>query len=400
MADKPSARRPKGRAELILTAATKLFSERGHDAVSLDEIGEAVGITGPAIYRHFDSKEALLVAVVERALDRYGARYQEVSLHAQTPEEQLRALADCTIGPTIDDLGFLSLVMTDVRLLPSALMRRARLKRDAAMQLWIAPLLALHPGLSKREAIFLVEAGTCLSPSLLAYQPNISRGKVISTLTAMLVAAYLAPLPATEDDHTSDDRDLRAWVDRPLRASARERVLEVAAPLFRERGFSRVGIDDIGAAAGVTGPAIYRHFRNKQEILLAILSRVNEQLAVNAGHALGRSRDQFEALDRLIDGYIDLAFDDSDFMVVYWAQKQSLSEEVRATIAVGERSYIGDWNSVLRQLRPELSEGVARTMTYAALGMMNTFWYGSVTIPDRRARTLLSSMVRAALLDS
>ncbi len=47
----------------------------------------------------------------------------------------------------------------------------------------------------------------------------------------------------------------------------RKLLLEAAADLFARQGFHAVGIDDIGAAAGVSGPAVYRHFQNKDAIL-------------------------------------------------------------------------------------------------------------------------------------
>ena len=55
------------RKELIAVAAN-LFASRGYYAVTVDDIGDAVGLTGPALYRHFASKEALLVAVFDEVI--------------------------------------------------------------------------------------------------------------------------------------------------------------------------------------------------------------------------------------------------------------------------------------------------------------------------------------------
>ena len=63
----------------------------------------------------------------------------------------------------------------------------------------------------------------------------------------------------------------------------RERLLGATAELVAERGFHAVGIADIGAAAGVTGSAIYRHFPSKQDILVALLDRVVDDLRAGAG---------------------------------------------------------------------------------------------------------------------
>lgn len=62
-------------------------------------------------------------------------------------------------------------------------------------------------------------------------------------------------------------------------AARREAILAAAAQLFADRGYAAVGMDDIGAAAGVTGPAIYRHFGAKASVLTAVFDRVIDAVA-------------------------------------------------------------------------------------------------------------------------
>jgi AcrR family transcriptional regulator len=54
------------RRELILREAGRLFGERGYSHTSLDQIAAAAGVTKPILYRHFDSKKALYLALLER----------------------------------------------------------------------------------------------------------------------------------------------------------------------------------------------------------------------------------------------------------------------------------------------------------------------------------------------
>jgi AcrR family transcriptional regulator len=70
MATVPKKRLPAAeRRELILSAAGRLFGDRGYARVALDEIAFAAGVTKPMLYRHFDSKKALYLALLERHRD-------------------------------------------------------------------------------------------------------------------------------------------------------------------------------------------------------------------------------------------------------------------------------------------------------------------------------------------
>ena len=55
-------------------------------------------------------------------------------------------------------------------------------------------------------------------------------------------------------------------------------ILDVAGALFHKSGFHNVGMDDIGEAAGVTGPALYFHFSSKTGLLAAIMERLADEL--------------------------------------------------------------------------------------------------------------------------
>ena len=57
--------------ERLIEAALELFSQKGFDATSVDEIARAVGIKGPSIYDHFKNKEAILQEIVARADEEY-----------------------------------------------------------------------------------------------------------------------------------------------------------------------------------------------------------------------------------------------------------------------------------------------------------------------------------------
>ncbi|MCR4939677.1 MAG: TetR/AcrR family transcriptional regulator [Treponemataceae bacterium] len=57
--------------ENILEAALTLFSERGYDGTSVEQIAQAVGIKAPSLYKHFKGKEEILNAIIDSAEARY-----------------------------------------------------------------------------------------------------------------------------------------------------------------------------------------------------------------------------------------------------------------------------------------------------------------------------------------
>jgi AcrR family transcriptional regulator len=61
--------RPAERRRLIEEAATRLFAARGYAATTVEDIVRAAGVTKPMLYRHFESKQELCVALLERYRD-------------------------------------------------------------------------------------------------------------------------------------------------------------------------------------------------------------------------------------------------------------------------------------------------------------------------------------------
>lgn len=77
--------------------------------------------------------------------------------------------------------------------------------------------------------------------------------------------------------HAADRSAARA-VSRVAAPTRREQILREAARLFAERGFHGVGVDEIGAAVGISGPGLYRHFPGKDAMLAELLVGISERL--------------------------------------------------------------------------------------------------------------------------
>jgi AcrR family transcriptional regulator len=184
----------------------------------------------------------------------------------------------------------------------------------------------------------------------------------------------------------------------PRRRSRREEILEIAVGLFATRGYHGVSMDDIGAAAGVTGPALYHHFAGKEAMLVAALIPVSEQLLAGGRQRIagneGRPR---AALAALIDFHVDFALANPAVIALHLHELDRLPEEPRRQIRRLQRLYVEEWVSTLTTLRPELSAGEARVLAHAAFGLMNSTPFLGGEIDRHRRADLLRASALAAL---
>lgn len=129
----------------------------------------------------------------------------------------------------------------------------------------------------------------------------------------------------------------------------RERILTTAARLFRQRGFSGVGMDDIGAAAELTGPAVYYYFPGKRALLAAIADRLLVDLesaarartATDAPDVAGRVvTAAVAAPDGLAVGLRQLGFLEADVRVPLEIRFRSIAAAVVEAGAAGDRVHL------------------------------------------------------------
>jgi AcrR family transcriptional regulator len=183
------------------------------------------------------------------------------------------------------------------------------------------------------------------------------------------------------------------------RSSRRQQILEIAVRLFAERGYHGVSMDDIGSAAGVTGPALYHHFAGKESMLVAALTPVSEGLLAGGLERVAASGgDSRTALESLVEFHVEFALANPAVIALHLHELDRLPDEPRRQIRRLQRLYVEEWVTVLSAVRPELSGGDARLLAHAAFGLMNStpFISGDGDRPRRAA--LLRAAALAALL--
>lgn len=189
-----------------------------------------------------------------------------------------------------------------------------------------------------------------------------------------------------------------------LKSDRRAQLLAAAERLIAERGFLAVRLEDIGAAAGVSGPAIYRHFPNKEALLVELLVGISTRLLAGARTVTARRGDPATTLDGLIDFHLDFVFGEPDLIRIQDRDLAHLPTASQRQVRRAQRQYVEIWAAVLRELDPELAEADARLMAHAAFGLLNSTPHSMKSAAAKawnaqRARVIMRAMTLAALRD-
>ncbi|GGI05540.1 TetR/AcrR family transcriptional regulator [Egicoccus halophilus] len=150
----------------------------------------------------------------------------------------------------------------------------------------------------------------------------------------------------------------------------REAVLDAAEQLFLEHGFHGTSVDDLGAAAGISGPGLYRHFASKDALLMAVLDRIWGQLRPAIDRAATQPPD--EALDTLLDAQLELALGQPSALVLLVRELRHLPEDYRRLADRNHRRYLDAWVDALRRRAPALDDAEARGTVMAVHGLIDS----------------------------
>lgn len=146
-----------------------------------------------------------------------------------------------------------------------------------------------------------------------------------------------------------------------------ERILMAARELFYEKGFESVGVDDIGARAGITGPAIYRHFSSKQEVLGTLFDRALDALLERVSDGFDDPWEEIEALVRALAGFV---VENPELAAVYQREDRSLEPPRRAHLVKRREAYVGRWVDCLARCVPERSTEELTSAAWAAITLL------------------------------
>jgi AcrR family transcriptional regulator len=377
-------RGPARRAQLA-EAAAQQFYRLGFYRVSMADVATAVGVTAPAIYRYFRSKQELLAAAIGSGLD--------------TVTEALDRAAGTPLADFMNAMAGVAIARRDLWILLQREQRQLSPAQRQPLEEQFEGIVRPFRALVRRER-----------PDLLAGDGALVTTAILAALASPSV--YRAPMPKRDQQrilaaaaqaacHARWDPAGRAAPGRvavassPSPGQAADRgaeVLDTAIRLFAARGYQAVSLDDIGAELGMAGPSLYHYYATKSDILVAAFARATEWLA-----AQRRLAGQAPSLADLVAAYIDLGVRERMVFAVYVWEAVNLPPEAGRRIRSGLESDVQAWCAALGDLRPGLTAGQRLVLVHAARAVVHDVvrvghWHDR---PDMAA--VLGALVMAVL---
>ncbi|MFI6315406.1 TetR/AcrR family transcriptional regulator [Nocardia fusca] len=183
-----------------------------------------------------------------------------------------------------------------------------------------------------------------------------------------------------------------------LKQQRRGQLLAAGARLIAERGYLGMRLDDLGAAVGISGPAVYRHFPNKEALLVELLVGISRRLLDGGSAVAADAEGPWQALAGLVEFHLDFALGEPELIRIQDRDLDNVPPPARREIRRTQRRYVEVWVGVLCEMTPGLTEETARVQAHAVFGLLNSTPHSAAPARDF-SRAVLRSMALAALTD-
>ncbi|ALC26913.1 MULTISPECIES: TetR/AcrR family transcriptional regulator [Streptomyces] len=378
-ADPLASARPRNRRQLIAEAAGSVFSERGYHAASMEEIAAKVGISAPALYRHFPNKYALFAECANTTVDGLVG-----ALDGVPPEADLTEVLRAATHVAVTRRTSGGLYRWEARYLNPSDRGLLRAKFARVVDRVTEAVRREHDSTS---AELRAVAALGVIGSITMHRVSISQHRAESELLA--AALRVASTEPSTSAGAADAAPAQAPA-RPVPRARRDEILAAAIPLFAKDGFAKVTNGQIAKAVGVVPSAIYRHYPTKVDILAAACLQAADLLSQAVTQGLEGIDDPHEALVALAATYVAYSFEHTELTSIAEAEVVGLPDGVRQPLIRAQRDHISLWEQHLVQVRRELTPRQARLLVHAGFGVVveagrRLCWQDT---PDNRSRVV------------
>ncbi len=176
----------------LIAAAARLFAQRGYHAVGINEISGELGLTGPAFYRHYPSKEALLIAVLDNAISSHLEEVGDLVASIADPRETLEAIVRHHIDFVFNESENIMTWRTEFRSLPEPDRHRLRYLQRLYTEEWVRTLRQLRPELSVDQVRAMCHGAIAMLQSPIEFHNKLPREGVEPLLFGMVLQGLLS----------------------------------------------------------------------------------------------------------------------------------------------------------------------------------------------------------------
>ncbi|WP_267878338.1 TetR/AcrR family transcriptional regulator [Mycolicibacter heraklionensis] len=366
-------RRPKDRKAQITRAAAETFSAQGYHATSMEAIASKVGISAPALYRHYPSKYEMFSVVV-------GSLGQQLvdctAFVDELSDAEVQSDAPVVLEQAVDGLITSSILNREAsglfrwqgrylqpedqaKLMTQMHTVGARLKR---------PISVMRPELNSLEQWTLTVALVSVAGSIIGHRLQLPDDEIKPLLIRASQSVVAAQLPRADDIGVNRPSVWRIFTPD---AGPYEALLHSAVLLFGKQGYAETGVTEIADAVGVPASGVYRYFSSKSDILTTGLQRAVDRIAGEMAAIAGVFAEPDEALRRLIEAYVATVFANPELASVYDTERVNLAPAERELLRDSERAFIETWARPLMAVRPDLDAMHAKFLVHALAALVD-----------------------------
>ncbi|GAA1976478.1 TetR family transcriptional regulator [Catenulispora subtropica] len=396
---------PSRREQLTAIAAT-LFARDGYHNVTVGDIAAAAGLSGPAIYRHFPGKQAILAEVVRSGFDEMAGAVAADLAGSPDPAQRLHTVYRDLAAFVIRRPEFGVMWRREYRHLAPADAAELAKRMGEASGTAVAEIRRLRPALPAADAELLAWAALSVLGSISDHRVRPPRAAFEDLLAGIAMDVASTEFGPEETDNRPQE---------PRREDRKEQILAAAAQLFWDRGYHAVTLEEIGAAAGIAGPSIYSHFAGKTDLLRTITERIGERLRLTLAEEEAVGAAPVDALTAAAAGdpaaapapppgrapiagdrattapttptptpsaaraalcalaarYVATVLTSRDLVAAYFTEGHNLPDRDRADTRRFQRAYAAHWAALLSAACPERSPEEVRIRVLAAFAVVN-----------------------------
>ncbi|WP_235736832.1 TetR/AcrR family transcriptional regulator [Nocardioides alcanivorans] len=345
-------RRPKNRRAQIKQVASAQFYKSGYHDVTMESIAKEVGITVPGLYRHFDSKQALLDEVVHDE----GADYRQTAVGSDALP--LAELAGRMIDRSVDRHGVAALAYTHLRECSPAMAEQIRAAVVDNSRNLGAALHRERPELSADDIRLLGRSMLTVCDSPARYRTRVGAARQARVVRAAV--DRMSRLELSQARRAGQAEPAVADLPQVFGDGRREQILSAMVTLTRARGFHGVTMELLASTLSMAPSSLYNHFDSKEGVLKAALSRIAGRMRRDLDDAIENS--PADAVEVTMRNYVRLALAPDSPVPLLISEGKVLPRESRRE----QVDHVTKWIEILPG---DPSESQLRL--HAALGIVN-----------------------------